>query len=296
VGASWVIDWGQISPFFSREKPMLSTLRGRRFSGLAALLAAGLFTAAAHATPVTLTDGNSSVTYDPASKTGQESWVVDGVNQETEAWLWGTNSGSLASVSNVFSSGPVMSATFTGDGYNMVLAAILTGGSPGSGTSAMTETMTFNNTSDSSMNVIMYDYEHFIIGGTAGNNTLTLSGSPVNTATQTDPLGASANVTATGNASAPDLYQVGTNGSVLTDLASSPSYMLNDNSTGPLVGDDDFAFEWDATVAAGGSFEISVNKVIQGAAAVPLPNAAYGAASLLGLIAGVGFVRKAIRA
>jgi hypothetical protein len=285
-------------PFCSWEKPMFSTLRGRSLSALATLLVAGLFTATAHATPVTITSGDSSLTYDPASEHGQLSWDVDGVNQESEAWLWGTNTDNAqAQVTNVFSTANLMSATFTGDGFNMVLGITLTGAAPGSGTAAVNETFTFNNTSDASMNLELVDYEHFMIGGTAGNNTLTLSGSPVNTATQTDPLGDSVNVTATGGASAPDEFQIGTGGSVLSALSSSSTYFLNDNSTGPLFGDDDFAFEWNPTVAAGGSFQISVNKLIQpGGQAVPLPSAAYGASLLLGLLAAVRITQKGLRA
>jgi hypothetical protein len=276
---------------------MFRTAVSRPWRGVSGVIVGLLFAATAHATPVTLTDGNSSVTFDPASETGQESWVVDGTNQETEGWLWGTTStGALSSLSSSFSFGGLLSATYQGDGFNFVVNYNLTGGSAGSGTSALTETLTFNNTSSSAINARIFEYENFTVGGTAGNNTLTLSGSPVNTATQTDPLGDQANVVATGGTGAPDFYEIGTNGSVLSLLASSnDTVTLGDNSTGPLLGADDFAFEWEPTIDAGQSFQISVNKTITGGEVVPLPNAALSGAVLLGLLTGFGLVRKAMR-
>ena len=274
---------------------MLRNLFGRRFSGLAALMATGLFAASAHATPVTLTSGNSSIVIDPNSLVGQSSWTVDGVNQETEAWIWPTSGGPSASLESSFSTGGILSATYAGTGFNMVLNLDLIGGSTGSHTSAVTESFTFNNTSDTAMNVKLYEYEAFTIDGSASGNSLSLSGSPVNTAVQTGPQGGSVTLDATGGASAPDFYQIG-NGSTILSLLSTPDQVtLNDNSTGPLLGDDAFAFEWDPTIAAGGSFQISVNKVVEGGAAVPLPNAAYGAAALLGLLTGIRVTRKLVR-
>ena len=71
---------------------MFLSLVRRPWRGVAALMFSGVFAAAAQATPVVLTDGNSSVDFDPATKTGQSSWVVDGANELTEGWLWGTTS------------------------------------------------------------------------------------------------------------------------------------------------------------------------------------------------------------
>ena len=205
--------------------------------------------------------------------------------------------GALSTISNQFSSGGVLSATYQGDGFNTVLNFTLVGGSTGSKTSSIIETLTFNNTSDAPIQAKIFDYENFALDGAAGNDTLTLSGSPVNTADQTDPLGTDANVVATGGGAAPDFYQIGTNGSVLALLASTnDTVTLNDNSTGPLVGDDSFAFEWEPTIDAGGSFQISVNQTITGGAMVPLPNAALSGAGLLGLLTGIALMRKAFRA
>jgi hypothetical protein len=277
---------------------MVPSLVRRHWRGVAALIFCGTFAAAAHATPVTLTDGNSSVNFDPGSLTGQSSWVVDGTNELTEGWLWGTTStGALSSLSHQFSSGGLLSATYQGDGFNTVLNFTLVGGSAGSGTSSIIETLTFNNTSDAPISARLFEFEQFALNGNPNNNTLTLSGSPVNTADQTDPLGTDANVVATGGAAAPDFYQIGTNGSVLALLASThDTVTLNDNSTGPLMGDDSFAFEWEPTIDAGGSFQISVDKTITGgAAAVPLPSAALSGAGLLSLLTGIALVRKAKR-
>jgi hypothetical protein len=280
---------------------MSRTLVRRPWRGVAALALCGLFSTAAHAT-VTLTDGNSSATFNPTSQSGESTWDVDGTNFVNQSWFWGSVSNSAAPASldtltnsNLFSSGGLMSATYQGDGFNIVLNVTLTGGSTGSHTSAMTETLTFNNDSGQTKNVHLYEYENFMVNGNP-TNTLTMSGSPVNTALQTDPLGASVDVSVTGGAAAPDHYQIGTGDTILNLLNNGTSPVtLSDNGTGPLVGDDNFAFEFDPTIANGGSFQISINKTITGGEVVPLPNAALSGAGLLCLLTGIALTRKAIR-
>ncbi|MGA3067505.1 MAG: hypothetical protein ABSF29_11740 [Tepidisphaeraceae bacterium] len=281
---------------------MSRCLVGRRFGGLAALVAGGLFATAAHATPVTLTSQNSSAVFGPASVSANSSWIVDGTNQVAQTGFWIAPTGgapeSLSAVStpSVFSTGGILQATYAGDGFNVVLNVTLTGGTAGSGASAMNETVTFNNTSGSSMSPKFYEYEDFTLNNSGTDNTLTLSGSPVNTATQTDPAGTSMNLSATGGASAPDFFQTGTGATIADLLNGSSPVTLNNNSTGPLLGDPNFAFEFDPTVGVDGSFQISVNKTIQeGGEAVPLPSAAPAAAALLVLLTGIRVARKAIQ-
>jgi len=281
---------------------MLRKLVSRGLGALCAAAAVGIFAAAAHATPVVLVDGNSSATFDPTSQAGNSSWVVDGVNHMTQSWFWGTSSAgapdsldTAATSPTVFSSGGVLSATYLGDGYNIALKVTLTGGSAGSGNSAMTETFTFNNTSDASMNLRLYEYEDFGLNGTAGGETLNLSGTPkVNTADLTKGT-TTAEVVASGGGRAPDRYQTGTGSTIKSLLNGGSPVTFSNNSTGPVIGDDNFAFEWDQTLAAGGTFQISIDKTIQGGSTVPLPNAAYGALALMALLGGVGLVRKAAK-
>ena len=268
---------------------MLQTLKGlrtRTFGLLAAaVLAVPMFAGSASAlalhTPVTLTDGNSSLTIDPFSQAGNSSWVVDGVDQygggrAGQQWFWlatgGNAPASLDTLSNTFefSNANTLNTTYTGTGYTVNLKEVLIGGNAGDGNSALSETITIDNTSTvSGLKMHFYHYVDLNLAATSGNDTVTLSGSPVNTADQTDPLGSSAEVTVTD----PDEYQAGLYG-VIKGLLNGGAPVTLNNSGSPVTGNVDFAFEWDPTIAAGGSFQISINKEIFGAPVVPLPAAA----------------------
>jgi hypothetical protein len=209
--------------------------------------------------------------------------------------LGGAAPESLNNLTNsfLFHSGGVMNTTYTGAGYTVGLEVTLTGGSAHSGTATMAEILTFNNTSDATETAHLYDYADFAVNGLT-NNQLTLSGTPVNTADTIGTGGTDANVSVTGN---PNHYQVGTGSTILNELNSGSAVTLSDGSVGPITGNANFAMEWDPTVDAGGTFQISIDKTITNGAQplVPLPSGAYSAAALLAALGGVSLARKAIK-
>jgi hypothetical protein len=157
----------------------------------------------------------------------------------------------------------------------------------------MTQTVSVDNNTDSNLDFHLYEYSDFALNNNAANNTLTLSGSPVSTADQTSPLGTTVNV---GVNPSVDHSQIGTNGAIKLALNNgSTPVTLGDNGVGPIMGDANFAFEWDPTIAASGTFQESIVQSIQGAA-VPLPSAAISAAALLTVLSGISLTRKAVRA
>jgi hypothetical protein len=280
---------------------MFRTLLGRSWKALAVASVMGFVTSGAYAvTPVvTLTDGNSSSVFNIGTQAGNSSWTVDGVNQLAQQWMWvglgGAAPESLNNLTNsfLFHSGGVMNTTYTGAGYTVGLEVTLTGGSAHSGTATMAEILTFNNTSDATETAHLYDYADFAVNGLT-NNQLTLSGTPVNTADTIGTGGTDANVSVTGN---PNHYQVGTGSTILNELNSGSAVTLSDGSVGPITGNANFAMEWDPTVDAGGTFQISIDKTITNGAQplVPLPSGAYSAAALLAALGGVSLARKAIK-
>lgn len=254
----------------------------------------GIFAAAAHAdgAPVTLQDGNSSAVFDAVGN-GQTTWSVDGVNHLAQQWfsysVGTTAPQSISTLTNThqFSTDGILNATYTGDGFTLSLAVTLAGGSTGSGASAIVETITVTPTavtddvtSAASLNFHLYQYSDFNLNGTAAGDSLKLSGSPINTADQTKG-GTTADVAVT---RAPDRYQI--------NFGATIPLTLSDNATTGGPGDENFAFEWDQSIAPTGSFQVSITKTIQGGNIVPLPNAAYGTLALMALLGGVGLVRK----
>jgi hypothetical protein len=208
----------------------------------------------------TLTDNNSSVSIDLSSQAGMYNWSVDGNNYLAQQWFWyRIGSGSAQSSIDTLTLGAVTNTggslltTYFGTGFNIGLDLVLAGGSSGSGVSGMTETITINNTSGSSLPLSFFQFSHFILGGV---NTVTLSGFHAGTlydAYQTGDGGSvvgETDVTPSANEGETAIYP-----STLTALNTTPGYTLdgNTNSTGNVT----WAFEWDKNLAPGGSLEIS---------------------------------------
>ncbi|MGD0766912.1 MAG: hypothetical protein ABSB42_01685 [Tepidisphaeraceae bacterium] len=293
---------------------MLRIAKTRSFCGLyvaAAIWAAGpMFGSTAQA--ATISNGNSDLIINTSgSNPFITSWTVDGVDQYggspagSEDFQISTGGGSLVelnslSLTSSFVSPPglgLFSATYTGEGYTVTVKDTLTGGNSGSGASALSEVITINNTeavpADTNVNSAielspltfrLVQVSNLTLDATAGNDALTLSPSQPNTANQTNPLGTVANVSVTPT---PTSFTGGTVGS-------------QSASTGPFFGNDSFSFEWDGTIDAGNSYQVSINETVQGAtagtAAVPLPSSAKSALTMLAGLAVIGIVRRMRRA
>ena len=283
---------------------MLRKLVSRGLGALCAAAAAEIFAVAAHATPVVLTDGtsdNSSATIDPLAQSGQSTWVVSGVNHLAQQWFWysvGTSAPqSISTLSNThLFTDPVngiLNATYTGDGFTLNLGVTFQGsGIVEQINVTPSATLTGDVASAAGLNFHLYQYSDFNLNGTAAGDTLNLSGTPtINTADQTKG-GTKANYGAVSNATTSE-YQTGT-GSTIKGLLNNGvnPVTLSDNSTGPVLGDDNFAFEWDQSIGPSGNLQVSITQSIQGGNIVPLPNAAYGTLALMALLGGVGLVRK----
>jgi hypothetical protein len=280
-------------------------VRVSRWGLLAASLAvAPIFGAmnAAWAIPAnTITSGNSTLTFNPTNSSLPfiSSWVVDGVDQFGGGTGGGENLAarfpSLGIVDNVFSSLPetssffgsgIASITYGEDNFSINVKDILTGGAAGSGASAINEVVTVSNldtnTNDAPLDFITEDGFAYHVNGTANNDTLTLSpSSSPNTATQTDPSGATVtfNVTPAQNLVA----------------------FLNDEATGsngPTTGNVSFISTAEFEIDPDSSVQISFNEVLTGptSAAVPLPNSAYSALFMLAGLGAIGGYRKMRRA
>lgn len=218
----------------------------------------------------TLTSGNSTASVDPNSQAGMFNWTVDGYNQLYQQWFWygigtGTGQSSIDTISaptiNPLSASSA-SISYANSQVSAQITYALTGGTLGSGSSALNESIHFVNTSASSLTLRFYQYSDFDLMGSASGDSLqlyrNLSGKFYEaiqtkgnvTMSETDVVPGANH----GEASFyPDLLNRLNGGTQIT-LAD------NLNLVGP--GDTAWALEWDVTLAAGASLDISKNKVI----------------------------------
>jgi len=263
--------------------------------------------APANAVPLseTLTDDNSTATF--VANTGasqlQATWIVDNVSQLFEQNFYIDLTGTTGNAPiNLASIQPTaFSATDTnlsGDndtlfvrwdnidqsGVRVDIKFSLDGANLGSGLSDLGELIDISNDSGQEADVRFFQYVDFDLDGTIGGDTATSSTSPVMSVEQSDVSALAETIVTPG----PDLYQLGACCGIEASILAG-----NDLSTLPSVqtsfgaGDASWAFQWNVTIADGGSFQISKDKNIR----VPVPEPAT--LGLLGVgLAGLGFAAR----
>jgi len=241
-----------------------------------------------------LISGNSSVTINPATQMGMNSWNVDGQDQLFQQWFWYT-AGSMTSERSIDTIGaPVITvnsasqatSTYTGSGFTLSVIYDLVGGAAGSGQSAINETITINNTTGSALSFRFFQYSDYNLGGVDQD------------VVQIQPGFGYALVTS-GALSLGEavLSPSANNGEVapfdLTLQKLNNASIDNLNGTlGPSVpGDNTFAFQWDFTIAPNGSQIISKVKSLQ-VQVVPEPTSAVLGLFGIGLLVGRRFFKK----
>jgi len=246
----------------------------------------------------TLTDANSTATVSPNTQAGMSSWVVDGVNQLNQQWFWyALNNNAPASIdtisaANVTPSGAnEITTAYGGTGFNLSVDYTLTGGAHGSGVSDMGEAIRINNTTAAPLSFHFYEYSDFDLQGVPGPSIVSLTGprGAFNDAYQTAGNLALTETVVAPSANYAEANTEGGPGSTLARLnGGTPGFHLNDNTL--AAGNVTWAFEWDLTIAPGGTALISKDKYLQ-TTVVPEP-AAWALLPLGGLMAFVAQRRR----
>jgi len=253
---------------------------------LCALLLTG---SPAGATLVTLTDADSVVKIDTGNQQGVYSWTVDGTQQLKTQWFWYRvgDVGSEASIDTLTLGSETigtssLDVTYSGTGFTIQIVFTLLGGSVGSQTSDLAETIKIHNTQTSgSLDFRFFQYADFDLNGTPNNETSMRVNA--NTVDQSDELYIIQETVAT---PAPSHWEMALTTTTLDKLNDANPTTLSDISpAGP--GNATWAFEWDKSISAGGTLLISKDKNITTIIPEPL--------TMLGVFLGLGSVGAYIR-
>lgn len=251
---------------------------GTKLTVLCAVTALWMQSSTVHASAPTYSiwDGNSEAVFDPQSEAGHRDWLVDGIDHLVNEWFWvriGSTGGELSldelelvGVStfdtNAFSDNrhDTISMLFRDSlqapTFEVELSFKLRGSAANSLESDLVEILRVNNLTRSPLDLHVFQYVDFDLDGTAAGDSVTFE--DVNSVRQTGEF-SSLNETVVTPASShreANLFPA-----TLASLNDGSPTTLNDN-VGPVNGNVTWAFQWDRTVAANGSFILSKTKSI----------------------------------
>jgi hypothetical protein len=192
---------------------------------------------------------------------GVNNWKIDGVDQLNLQWFYYRvgNLGpeypieSISSTPTVSTGSRSLTLTYANSAYSVRTVYSLSGGNLGSGTSHLDEGVTINNTSASPLDFHFFQYSDFNLGNATGGQTVQFfknpSGLPYYSVQSDGTLSVTETVSPASHIEAA-LYN-----QTLASLTDGSPTTLNDVTTAGL-GNVTFAYQWDFTLAAGGSFQI----------------------------------------
>jgi len=217
---------------------------------------------------VTLTDLNSSATFDGANPSNQVSWIVDGVSQlfQQSFYFRVGSTGDETTLSTGFTSETQLDPSFfrqsyVFSGFTVDVSYTLTGGSAGSGESDLNEVIRIRNTGATALDMHFFQYVDFDLGGSPGNDYGWVPA--FGRVAQAEPGTTLAETVVT---PVPDHYEMSLYPSILNSFSDGLPTQLSDTPgvypAGFVFGDVAWAFEWDETIGVGGTFIISKDKNI----------------------------------
>lgn len=230
---------------------------------IGALISIGM--AAIPANAVTLVSGNSSIEFDEEAVQTQQ-WKIDGINNLFQGLFFfnigndanrGETSFADLNLIQLTPTESTVTAIYSGFGFDVSLNLELVGGSLGSGTSDLYETIVITNREARDRAVTLFAYTDLDLNNAFSNDTTVISG---NQATQTTPEGFVATVDVT---PFPDSFELSEFDNLRDDLNDDFRTVLS-NFSGPLAdGDGTFAFAWNLLLGTDESLTFSQHKQIQ---------------------------------
>jgi hypothetical protein len=224
----------------------------------------------AWATLFTLTDNNSVSQFDTGSQAGNYSWTVDGVSQMRQQQFWyrvgNTAESSIntlpitaqgASDTNLDGNNDTLVVRYANPALQIQTRFSLDGGTAGSGASDLSEQISITNFGGTNMDFHFFEYANFDLQGTPGGDTAIFPN--VNSVQQTK---GNIRMTETVVTPAASHREIGFYPNTLNKLNDGLPTTLSDTPILVPVGPGDmtWAFQWDVSIAPGGTFQISKDK------------------------------------
>jgi len=239
---------------------------------------------AATAQVVTLTNQNSVVTINTTqtasnSSAGMNSWTVDGINelfQQVYYYRIGETGGEqvvnrISTPTNTLFGTNSANIQYSNTQVRVDINYTLIGGAVGSGTSDVSEVTRITNISAAPFTMHLFEYDDFDLGTSFSDDRAEL----VNSSTirqfdaQTNAL--------VGTLPVPSHWQIAQSGVIDGSLQDTNPTTLTDTGSPFGPGDATFAFQWDVTIAAGDTFLMSKNKIIDQVIPEPVSLLSLGA-------------------
>jgi hypothetical protein len=288
----------------SRTRRLSNFARVLRNVFLIAIIVTGLlgqFPRGSFAGLFTLTDGNSSVDFDTTSQANAYNWQVDGLDQLFQQAFWYRVGNvaeqsvhalpigfELASNTNADPGLDTLDVIYNGLGFDIEIKYSLDGGALSSGVSDMGEQISITNRGSSPLNFRFFQYSDFDLQGSLGGDTAVFTNA--NTVRQSDgPL----RLTETVVTPVPSHREIDFYANTVTKLNDAVPTTLSDTpATGVPFGPGDitWAYQWDVTIPAFGTFQISKDKNLS---AIVIPEPA--SFTLLAALAGLLLIRRRMR-
>jgi hypothetical protein len=260
--------------------------------------------------PVTLSSGNSSVTFNPSGtasstpKDGMNNWSINGVNQINQQFFAFSvgNAASQRLDTLTPNGGPTLLSTngkgtnfyqqsyINGTSFKTTATYILSAGPTGSETSDISESIKISNTSGAPLNFHLFDYAEFNLGGKTGSETVSITGA--NTATVADAsVGMQSQTVVSPHSSD---YQASTTAYQLSpttittlqhSIDTTAGLTLDDTATASASSiDGAWGFQWNQFIPTNGSMVISIDKQIHSISiSIPEPTSAIAFLGLGGV-------------
>ena len=235
---------------------------------LVLFLAGFVCAASVHASVITLSNQNSTAQIDPSSQAGMYSWSVNGNDILYQQWFW-YRVGAAGGQQSIDTIGPatvvqysanLAEIQYTARTFQIGVTYSLVGGSLNAGNADMGEQIRITNLTSNPLNFHFFEYSDFDLMG-PNNDSAILTNN--NTITQKNQVLAVAETVVT---PAPNEWEIAYHPALLDQLNGGNTTLTDTNTT--TIGDVTWGFEWDVTIAPGGSFLISKDKLVSG---VPEP-------------------------
>ena len=207
----------------------------------------------------------TSVDFNTVAGAGVSNWQVAGVNQLNYQWFYYRvgSGGPEAPIQNISATPAVvftpaartLDLTYDNGSYSVRTLFQLTGGN----TPNLSEGITVHNHSGGSLDFHFFQYSDFdLFGSTGGQSVQFYTNSVTGQFYRALQTGGTRTVEEKVNSANPPIghFEANLGGATLASLTDGASTTLSD-STSAGVGNVTFAYQWDVTIANGGSFQLS---------------------------------------